>query len=105
MALRQLYVAAATTNGTALGEAGQDVLVKKLIIGNPVDAGTVSFYNSAVSVGAATGNIAAKITQPTAAAGKDWVRVVDFGDGLALDGGSVQMVEDQNITVIFEVKN
>ena len=94
------------TNGTALGAAGQDVRVYKVIVGLPVDGKYVAIFNSAVAVGGATTNLAAKITQPTAAAGKDWVREIDFttGDsqGLQLDGGAVHTNSSQ-VTVLWEV--
>jgi len=104
MALHATYVPSSNTatNGVALGAAGQDVLVKKVIFGLPVDGAYCALFNSAVAVGGATANLAAKIVQPTAAAGKEWVREVDFGDGLVLDGGNVQTDNTMNITVLWD---
>lgn len=104
--MKSTYIPAdnTATNGVALGAAGQDVRVYKVIIGLPVDGKYVALFNSAVAVGGATANLAAKITQPTAAAGKDWVRVVDFGpEGLVLDGGNVQINDTMQVTVLWDL--
>jgi len=91
------------TNGVSLGAAGQDVRVYRVIFGLPVDGAYVALFNSATAVGGATANLAAKIVQPTAAAGKDWVRMYDFGpEGLPLDGGNVQTDNTMNVTVIWD---
>lgn len=106
------YVASdnSASAATALGAAGTDVVVRKIIFGSPADGKILNLYNKAVAYGAAggmgsvdTANIAVKVTQPTAAAGKDWVREVDFGsDGLVLDGGSVH-TDGSQVTVIWEL--
>ena len=99
------YVASSNsaTNGTALGSAGQDVRVFKLLVGLPTDASTVTLYTISNPVGGASTNIAYKLTQPTAGAGKDWVRSVDFGQyGLPLgDGGNVVIDGTNNVTVVW----
>ena len=113
--MRVTYIASDTTAGDAqtLGAAGQDILVKKIIFGLPSDGAITIIYNKSSAYGSASGigsvasdNIAAKITQPTAAAGKDWVREIDFttGDsqGLQLDGGAVHTNSSQ-VTVLWEV--
>lgn len=105
--MRATYVASSNqaTNGEALGAAGQDVRVFKLLVGLPTDGSKVRLYNITNPVGDATTNIAFQLTQPTAAAGKDWVRSVDFGpEGLPLtDGGNVVIDGTNNVTVIWDV--
>lgn len=105
------YIVSDTSAGdsTAIGAANQDVRVYKIIFGNPGDAHILNLYNKAVAFGHAsgmgsvdTGNIAVQITQPTTAAGRDWVREVDFGpEGLVLDGGSVH-TNGNDITVLWD---
>lgn len=93
------------TNGTALGVAGQDIRVYKLLIGLPTDGSTVRLYNITNPVVASSTDIAYKLTQPTAAAGKDWVREVDFGPyGLPLTGGgNVTIDGTNNVTVVWAI--
>lgn len=105
------YVASTNAVGDAqvLGAAGADIYVRKVIFGNPTDAGVTNFYNKRVAPGHASGmasvsttDCVMQITQPTAGAGKDWVRVIDFGDTpLQLDGGSFHTNEN-DVTVIWE---
>jgi hypothetical protein len=101
------YIASSNTatNGTALGTATQDVRVYKLLIGLPTDTSTVVFYEISNPIGGATTNIAWKLTQPTAAAGKEWVREVDFGPhGLPLNqGGNVVIDGTNNVSVIWDI--
>lgn len=109
------YIASDNTASaaTALGAAGQDVLVKKVIFGLPADGKGLVIYNKAVAFGHASGigsvdsaNRAAFISQPTAAAGKDWVREVDFtglgNPGLQVDGGAVHTDASQ-VTIVWEL--
>ena len=109
------YIASDTTAGdaTTLGAAGQDILVKKVIFGTPADAKGLILYNKRVAYGHASGigsvdstNRAVYITQPTAAAGKDWVREVNFAEGdsegLRLDGGSCH-TDGSQVTILWEV--
>lgn len=109
------YIASDNTAGaaTALGAAGQDVLVKKIIFGTPGDGKGLILYNKAVAFGHASGigsvdsaNRAVYITQPTAGAGKNWVREVDFAtgdsEGLRLDGGAVH-TDGSQVSVIWEL--
>jgi hypothetical protein len=103
--MQHTYVAAANSTGDAqtLGEAGEDVRVFKVFIGTPIDGGSVTIFNKRVAYTADTGNIAFKLTEPTAAAGKDWVRVVDFGEeGLPLDGGSFHLDQSMQVTVLWD---
>lgn len=103
--MRHTYLAAANSTGDAqvLGEAGEDIRVYKVLIGLPVDGGAVTFYNKRVAYTGDTNSIAAKITQPTAAAGKEWVRSFDFGpEGLPLDGGSFHADQTMQVTVLWE---
>lgn len=103
--MRATYQAAdnTATNGTALGAAGEDVRVFRLLVGLPTDASTVRLFNGTNPVVASSTDIAFKLTQPTAAAGKDWVREVDFGQyGLPLTGGgNVTIDGTNNVTVIW----
>ena len=105
------YVASTNAVGDAqvLGAAGQDIYVRKVIFGNPADGAVTNFYNKRVAPGHASGmgsvsttDAVLQITQPTAAAGKDWVREINFGDvPLQLDGGSFHTNEN-DVTVIWE---
>lgn len=106
------YVASNNATGDAqvLGDSGQDVLVRKIIFGNPQDGAITNIYNARVAPGHASGigsvsttNLAMQITQPTAGAGKNWVREIDFGDyPLTLDGGSFH-TNDNDVTFIWEL--
>lgn len=91
------------TNGTALGNSGEDVTVFKILVGLPTDGSTLTVYNISNPVAGASTNIAYKLTQPTAAAGKDWVREIDFGKyGLPLSGGGNVVINGtNNVTVIW----
>lgn len=105
------YVASNNSTGDAqtLGVAEQDIFVRKIIFGNPTDGGITNFYNKSVAPGHASGmasvstnSLVLQITQPTAAAGKNWVREIDFGLApLQLDGGSFHTNEN-DVTVIWE---
>jgi len=110
--LQKTYVASTNAVGDAqvLGEAGQDIYVRGIIFGNPTDAAVTNFYNKRVAPGHASGmgsvsttDAVLQITQPTAAAGKDWVREIWFPEHapLQLDGGSFHTNEN-DVTVIWE---
>ena len=112
--MRYTYVASDTTAATAptLGAVGQDVYVKKVIFGTLADGKILILYDKSVVIGQASGigsadttNVALKFTQSTAAAGKQWDRVVDFTSddcpGLQLDGGAVH-TDASSVTVIWE---
>jgi len=114
MASRNVYVASdnSTSDAQVLGAASQDIFVKKVIFGTPSDGGITRFYNKRVATGHASGigsvssdELVCMITQPTGAAGKDWLREFDFtsngSEGLRLDGGSFHTDESQ-VTVIWE---
>jgi len=109
------YLASDNSAGAAqvLGVADQDIFVKKVIFGIPADGKILKLYNKRVAYGHASGmgstdsdSVAIKITQPTAAAGKDWMREVDFAlggsEGLRLDGGSFH-TDASDVTVLWEV--
>lgn len=112
--MRKTYVASTNAVGDAqvLGDAGEDIYVRKIIFGNPTDGAITNFYNKRVAPGHASGmgsvsvtDAVMQITQPTAAAGKDWVREIDFKDApLQLDGGSFHTNEN-DVTVIWETVN
>lgn len=105
--MRSTYIASSNTatNGQALGAGEEDVRIYKILIGLPTDASTVTVYSISNPVYGATTNIAYKLTQPTAAAGKDWVREVNFGEkGLPLGaGGNVIIDGTNNVTVLWEL--
>lgn len=103
--MRSTYVATDNSSDDAqvLGESGQDIRVRRVVIGSPVDGGNLTFFNKRVAYTGDTDNIAFKLTQPTAAAGKDWVREIDFGpEGFPLDGGSFHIDEDMQVLVLWE---
>lgn len=101
--MRNTYVAADNSAGDAqvLGASGQDIYVHEVIFGTPTNGKYVKFYNKRVAFTADPDNIALFITQPTAAAGKDWVRSHKFESPLQLDGGSFH-TDDAQVTVIWE---
>lgn len=103
--MRYTYIASDNTasNGTAIGADNQDVVVYKLIFGTPADAKYAVIYDKYNPVTGATTNIAAYITQPTAAAGKDWVREVDFGKGLHLGEGGAVVTDASQVTVLWDI--
>lgn len=113
--MRVTFIASDNSAGDAqvLGAAGEDILIKKIIFGDPSDGKICHIYNKRVAGGHASGmgsvstdSVVARIVQPTAGAGKDWVREVDFTSGgkggLQLDGGSVH-TDDDDTTIIWEV--
>lgn len=109
--MRVTYVASDNSAGDAqvLGDAGKDIFVWKVIFGNPADGKVTNFYDKRVAPGHASGmgsvstsNCVLQHTQPTAAAGKDWERFLDFtGAPLQLDGGSFH-TDANDVTVIWE---
>lgn len=103
--LKYTYIASdnTATNGTAIGVDNQDVVIKAIVFGLPADTKYATVYNIVNPVTGASTNIAAKITQPTAAAGKDWVRVATFGEeGLRLGEGGNVVTDASQVTVIWE---
>lgn len=89
--------------GTALGADNQDVTVYGIVWGAPGDGHYVTLYDKYNPILNSTSNIAAKITQPTAAAGKQYVNFVDFGPkGLHLGEGGNIVTNGNQITVIWE---
>lgn len=104
MALHYTYVASdnTATNGTALGVAGQDILVKALVFGLGADSVYAELYDETNPFAGATTNIAAKVTQPAAAAGKNYDRTVTFGDGLLLGNGGNVVTTASQLTVVWD---
>lgn len=91
------------TNGTALGVDNADVVVYGIIWGLPADTKYATLYNIVNPITGATANIAAKITQPTAAAGKDWQRYTDFGPkGIRLGEGGNVVTDASQMTVVWD---
>ena len=103
------YIASSnvSTNGVALGAAGQDVRVYGLLIGLPVASGDIQIYNITNPVGDASTNLAAKITLPGSlpTTGADVAVYRSFGpEGLPLnDGGNVQIDATMQVSVIWDV--
>lgn len=98
-----------TTNGTALGNAEDDVRVYKLIVGTPVSAGNVWLYTITNPLNASTANIGFKTTLPTFSTTNinPGVYVVDFGDeGLPLAGGGNLIIDQtMNVTVLWDLND
>ena len=92
------------TNGVALGASGQDVLVKKVIVGAPVSAGNIILYNKSVAYSGDTSNIGVKVTLPTFSTTNinPGLYVLDFGGGLRLDGGLLMIDQSMQVTVVWE---
>lgn len=122
MAVRFTYINAdvATTDSTNLeardeaagAGAGRDIYVKMILFGNPAAGDITILHDAPTQPGhasgmgsVAVGEAAWKFTQPTAAAGNDIVRVVDFtgngSAGLPLNGGSIH-TDSSPLTVIWE---
>lgn len=110
--MNKTYVASTNAVGDAqvLGDrAGVDIYVRKIIFGNPANGAVTNFYDKRVAPGHASGmgsvsttDCVLQITQPTAGAGSDWVREINFSDApLQLDGGSFHTNEN-DVTVIWE---
>lgn len=106
--MKYTYAAAAnaTTNGVALGAAGQDVIVYKLIVGLPVASGNIILYNKAVAYSGDTSNIAFKTTLPSTITYQysyPVIREWDFGPkGLQLDGGNLMVDQAMQVTVVWD---
>jgi len=106
---RFTYAGAAnnSTNGVALGAAGQDVRVFKMFIGLPVASGNLTLYNKAVAFNADTADIAFKYTFGSDVAPEAMsyveVREFDFGpEGLQLDGGNFQQDQACQVTIVWD---
>lgn len=98
------------TNGTALGAVDQDIVVKKLIIGLPVNAGNIILYNKTVAFSGDTSDIAVKFTLPTFSTTNILLsmreQVIDFGEeGLQLNGGNLMIDQTMQVTVVWELKD
>lgn len=97
------------TNGTALStDANRDVFIYKIIFGLPADSVYAKIYDTTVPVTGATTNLVAFLSQPTAAAGKNYWGVVDFTsgrggqDGLHLGQGGNVVTNASQVTVVWE---
>ena|SRR3990167_2442469 len=104
--MKYKYISAsnAATNGVAIGADNQDVTVLKIIFGTPGDGEYVELHNIINPVAGATTNMVAKVTQPTAAAGKDWVREVNFGEkGVRLGEGGNVVTDSNQVTVLWDL--
>jgi hypothetical protein len=91
-----------------LGAKEEDILIKKILIGAPAAAGTITVYNKTAVVNGDTDNIAFKLTEPTAAAGSNLISVVDFTgpkcNGLQVNGGNVVVTgSNMGVTVIYSL--
>lgn len=102
--MRYTYIASDNTgsNGTAIGADNDDVVVFGLIFGTPGDGEYATIYDVSNPVTGATTNIAAKITQPTAAAGKPYQAVVEFPGGLELGEGGAVVTDASQVTVVWD---
>jgi hypothetical protein len=102
--MQYTYIASdnSATNGTALSVDNKDITVYQLIFGTPSDGTYAKIYDIVNPFSSATTDIAAYITQPTAAAGKDWLRTVDFGPGLRLGEGGNVVTNASQVTVIWD---
>ena len=96
------------TNCTALGTDNErDVVVDKVIIGLPVNAGNIWIYKITNPINAATTNIAVKITLPTFSTTNvnPGFYIIDFGpEGLLLnEGGNVIIDQTMQVTVVWHL--
>lgn len=97
------------TNGTAIGSAGQDIRVYRLVIGTPVANGQIWLYNITNPLNGSTANIATKLTLPSSLATGQTPLTIDFGSaglkaGLPItDGGNLIMDQTMNVTVIWGI--
>jgi hypothetical protein len=102
--LRYTYIASDNTgtNGVALGVADEDILIHSLVFGTPADGKVCTVYDKPNPVNGATTDIAFKTTQPTAAAGKQYVNREDFGgQPLHLGNGGAVIFNGSDLTVIW----
>ncbi len=108
--MQKLYMntANSTTGGTALGQAGQDVVVKKLIIGAPVASANIWIYDE-TNVGNVTNTagLAAKLTLPASFATGQLPFTINLtdedGHGLLLgSGGSIAIDQALQMTVLWD---
>lgn len=102
--MKYTYIASDNTgsNGTALGADNEDIVVFGVVFGVPGDGEYATIYDVTNVVTGATTNIAAKITQPTAAAGEDHIRIHEFGPGLELGEGGNIVTDASQVTVIWD---
>lgn len=108
----------ASTSGVALGAANQDIWIKKLIIGNPVNSGNIGIYNITNPLpsfnAANAASLLFKYTYEGSVGGSS-LRVIDFttnspamGDmntesmGIRVDGGNVMIDQNMQVTVIWD---
>lgn len=97
------------TNGTALGAAGQDIRVYKIIIGAPVASGNVYLTSITNPIGSAivASQTVFRATLPATlpTTGASVTNVFDFGQyGLPLtDGGNLLIDQTMQVTVIWGI--
>ena len=104
--MRYTYIASdnTATNGTSLGTDNTDVVVYKIIFGNPTDGGITYLYDKTNPVYQAATSLVVKFTQATAAAGKNWVREIDFGsNGVELGEGGNVVTDESDVTVVWDL--
>ena len=98
-------VASPSYAGTALGATDQDVVVYKILFGLGADGVYAKLYDKHNPILGSTSNLAAFVTQPTAAAGKQYFQVVDFGSqGLQLGEGGNIVTNASQVTVVWDFK-
>ena len=109
--MAKLYqnTANATTGGTAIGPAGQNIEVSSLIIGNPVASANIYLYDE-TNVGDVTNTTgrAVFLTLPATLATGQLPFVIDLtdgeGHGVILDsGGSIAIDQALQLTVIYKI--
>jgi len=105
--MKSLYQAAANAAGTAIGAAGQDIEVFKIVVGAPVSAGNISLYDNTNPGSASnTTGLKAKFTFPGSLTGVVYPCVFNLtdenGNGLVLgDGGSIIIDQTMNVSVLY----
>src|SRR3990167_7058153 len=109
--MQATYIASSNVTGDAqvLGDANRDIFVRAIHVGLYNAGDRVLFYNKRVAPGHASGvgslsttDLVYHFTQPTAAAGNNVVKVIDFGNApLQLDGGSCH-TDAAQVTIIWE---
>lgn len=96
-----------TTGGVALGAAGQNVELKKIVIGLPVNSGNIYVFTITNPGGTSNTNLAAKLTLGGTVS-ESTQKVFDFtdsaGHGIILpSGGNVMIDQTMNVTVCFDI--
>ena len=97
------------TAGQPLGDVTQDVLIYKIVIGQPVASGNIVVKNKAVTgtIATDTSDIVFKATLPGTLSSSytyAYPTVYDFGNQtpLQVDGGNVIIDQTMQVTVIWQ---